>query len=299
MPGLSKLAQDDTSQILVDPSWLAERIGTPNLVIFDATVKLAAPRFDGDYQVSSGHASWLHAHIPQARHADILNTLSDTQSGFGFTRPAPDRLLRELSRLGMGSDRTIVIYDAENGFWSARLWYLLRSIGMPAKVLNGGLKAWQAHGLPVVQGEEPALPPGHIVSQPQHARWANQADVSQILAGARAGILVCALSPPVFSGGAHTRYARRGHIPGSINLPARDLLDKNGLFLPREQLIDKTSVLWRNPLRPVLLYCGGGISACVVALALALLGRKHVSIYDGSLEEWAANPDLALQTRSK
>jgi thiosulfate/3-mercaptopyruvate sulfurtransferase len=47
--------------------------------------------------------------------------------------------------------------------------------------------------------------------------------------------------------------------------------------------------------QPLILYCGGGISASVDALVLTILGRRDVSIYDGSLQEWSADPALPLE----
>jgi thiosulfate/3-mercaptopyruvate sulfurtransferase len=122
--------------------------------------------------------------------------------------------------------------------------------------------------------------------------WAGQADVLNVVSGARAGALVCALSEELFAGTAPTRYARRGHIPSSLSLPARTLLTPGGQLRPLGEL--REAVARIPDTAPVTVYCGGGISAAVVAHALLLTGREDVSIYDGSLEEWSANAELPL-----
>jgi thiosulfate/3-mercaptopyruvate sulfurtransferase len=106
---------------------------------------------------------------------------------------------------------------------------------------------------------------------------------------------VCALSAGLFEGSAVTRYARRGHIPGSLNLPARELFDEHGFYLHTDALEAVLDPLLQTP-EPLILYCGGGISAASQARALTLLGRSNVLIYDGSLQEWAADPRLPMTT---
>ncbi len=118
--------------------------------------------------------------------------------------------------------------------------------------------------------------------------------VEAVMNGERPGTLICALSNDVFSGKAATRYARAGHIPGSISLAARGLFDPAGRYWDPATLEVKLGPTLSSVHRPLILYCGGGISAAADALALTLLGETDVSIYDGSLEEWAAIPSLPL-----
>ncbi|MGO3027658.1 sulfurtransferase [Pseudomonas helleri] len=116
-----------------------------------------------------------------------------------------------------------------------------------------------------------------------------------MLAGERSATLVCALSAGLFEGSAVTRYARRGHIPGSLNVPARSVFDEHGRYLEPKALHEVLAPLLQVT-TPVVVYCGGGISAAAQALALTLVGRSDVYIYDGSLQEWAADPRLPMTT---
>jgi thiosulfate/3-mercaptopyruvate sulfurtransferase len=97
----------------------------------------------------------------------------------------------------------------------------------------------------------------------------------------------------VLRGPRRSRHPARAH-PGSLSLPRRGLLDEAGRFLPREALAARVGAVLDESASPVVLYCGGGIAAAGAALALALLGREHVTLYDGSLEEWSADPALHL-----
>lgn len=283
--------------ILITAEALHRQLHEPGLLVLDASVELPAPRFDGDYRVDSGRQAWREAHIPGARHADLLHDLADPHAGFSFAVPDAARLGVALGRLGVGAARRIVAYDRHDGFWAARLWWTLRSLGIAAQVLDGGFRAWRRAGLPESRGDETA----HSANTPisnflQRSFWARQEDILPIIHDKAPGRLVCTLSAGLFDGSAVTRYARRGHIPGSLNRPARTLFDAHGHYLPPAALAAALGPEVLDGAGPVILYCGGGISAAAVALGLGLLGRAP-AIYDGSLQEWAADPALPMATR--
>ncbi len=283
--------------LLVDAQWLQAHLADPALVVLDATVLLPSPQFDGDYRVASGYDGWLQAHIPGSRHADLLTALADTQAGFSFALPAPDALVQGLAALGAGVDKTLVIYDRADGFWAARLWWMLHGVGIEASVLDGGFNAWRQAGLPEHSG--PAAPIAPVQPWPINQRpqaWIDRVGVEAIVAGQAPGVLICALGAALFDGSAATRYARRGHIPGSRNLPARNLFDAHGRYLPKDALALAIGPTLLHSEGPLVLYCGGGISAAANALALTLLGRQDITLYDGSLQEWAADARLPMTT---
>lgn len=301
--------------VLVDCAWLKAHLEDAQLVILDATVDLPAPRFDGDYRVNSGHAGWAQAHIPTAQHADLLSALAATEASFTFAMPTTEQLLAALAVLGVSDGKTVVIYDRADGFWAARLWWMLRSVGMQAAVLDGGFAAWQRTGGPTASTGQTAVTSAQAGTQPvpgvedgqqslrprllgedaQRLFWVDQAQVESVVAGRTPGTLLCALGKAVFDGTAPTRYARRGHIPGSRNLPARALFDEHGFYLPKDALARLLAPFLHED-GPLILYCGGGISAAATALALTLLGCQQVALYDGSLQEWAADARLPMTT---
>lgn len=282
---------------LIAPQELAELLGSEGLLILDASVELAAPRHDGDYRIDSGRHAWREGHVPGAVHADLLADLADPEAGFSFALAAPAQLQTALKRLGVFGARAIVIYDRHDGFWAARLWWLLRSLGITARVLDGGFKAWVAGGLGVASGDEAFLQAAEAPLLTLDTRlWADLDQVRAVVEGRAPGLLVCALSQALFDGQAVTRYARRGHIPGSLCRPARTLFDEQGRYLPPAALKQALGPALLHGTAPLILYCGGGISAAATALALTLLGHERVALYDGSLQEWAADRHLPMTT---
>ena len=285
---------DDRRDVLIRAEDLARNPGA--YTILDATVSFPKPRFDGDYRPESGLADWERAHIPGSLYADLLGDFSAVDANLHFTRPAPDRLADALASLGVTPDAEIVVYDQGTNTWSARLWWMLRNIGIAARVLDGGLARWTALGLPVETGAGELRAATDRWAQPaDRGLWRDRDAVLAISAGHAPGTLVCALDPEQFAGTATTRYSRRGHIPRSLNLPAKSLLD-DGLLRPDEAVSAEAEGVLAEVERPVVLYCGGGVSACLVALALVRAGFDDLAVYDGSLEEWTADPALPMVT---
>lgn len=264
-------------------------------VLLDATVVLPPAEREGVEPARSGAARFAEGHPPGARHADLLGELADLSRPFRFAHPGGGELLARLARAGIGDGAEIVVYDDGGMMWSSRLWWGLRAAGIAdARVLDGGLDGWRAAGGPVERGPAapaPAATPAQVAPRPW--LFADRERVRRVLAGDEEAQLVCALAPDVYAGHGPSRYSRPGHIPGSSNHPARGLLAPDGSLLPRGVLVEQLAPILDDP-RPVLLYCGGGISASLVALGLTVAGREDVAVYDGSLEEWSADPSLPL-----
>lgn len=280
---------------LVSPAWLDAHLTDPSVVVLHATVELPAPRFDGDHRATSGRAAWLTGRMPGARHADLLRALAEPAAAHSFTLPPPARQYAALAALGVGTESRVVIYDEGKGIWAARLWWMLRALGIDASVLDGGWPAWRAGDYPVESGEAPPPAPAALASSPRPGLWADRAAVEAILAGTRPGTLICALGVASFRGDVPTRYARRGHIPGSRNLPYADLFDAAGRYRPPAALRSQLEAGTTGAVPPPVLYCGGGISACALALGFTLAGWREIAVYAGSLAEWSADPVLPLQ----
>jgi thiosulfate/3-mercaptopyruvate sulfurtransferase len=286
----------------ISVSELADSLaGTTPPVVLDASLELHTPQFDGDYRRSSGRPRWLEAHIPGSHHVDVPSRFSDTTARLNYTHPEPQAIADELARLGIGADTRVVVYDTTGTMWAARLWYLLRWIGMQVRVLDGGLEAWRAAGQPVATGEEPdAAPVAPWTGSVARRAWVSRQELEERAAD-DSRPLVCSLPAGSFHGTDPTRYARRGHIPGSVNVSSRDLFKADGTLKSRVEVIlaydgagVDTAAVGASGTDEVLLYCGGGISASAGALTLAAIGVKAVRIYDGSLEEWSADPALPL-----
>ncbi|MBC7519448.1 MAG: sulfurtransferase [Microbacteriaceae bacterium] len=271
-------------------------------VVFDASYLLAKPDYDGDYRSGSALEQWRGAHIPSSIYVDIQKQFSDPTGATHYTHLHVEALAAELARLGVHQLTPVVVYDTTQTMFAARLWYLLDWIGMNVRVLNGGLAAWQAAGHPVESAIE-AMPIPAASWTPTATRnaWISKEElVARSADDSRP--LVCGLPAGSFTGSEVTRYARRGHIPGSVNVSSRGLFAPEGTVLADAEL--RAAYVAEGVLAPdgnslaseVLLYCGGGISATANALTLAAVGVTAVRVFDGSLEEWAADSSLPLET---
>ena len=262
--------------------------------IFDASYLLAKPGFDGDYNSGPAESDWLEAHIPGSIYVDIARQFSDPHGATHFTHPEPQAIADELARLGVSRHTPVVVYDRTQTMFAARLWYLLRWIGVDVRVIDGGLDAWRAAGLPVQSG--PAVAAEPVDSWPvtgELRAWVTREELAERSA-TDSRPLVCGLPSASFTGADTTRYSRRGRIPGSVNVSSRDLFAADGTVRGEHELREAYVAEGVTGDEEVLLYCGGGISATANALTLAELGVAAVRVYDGSLEEWSADPALPL-----
>ncbi len=280
---------------LITATDLAARLGDAALAILDATVLLTPPQHDGDWAATSGRERFEAAHIPGSVHADLLDDLADHDVGFHFAQLAPHELVARLAALGVGQGSSIVVYDDDRRMWSTRLWLSLRALGVDGvQVLDGGLSAWKSAGLPLAVGPTTPTVALPLVAQARAGVLVDRAAVRDIVEGRTEAQLFCTLTPEAFSGAASTRYARRGRIAGSQSAPATSILSQNDHFLSPRHLRALLATMLADP-RPIVLYCGGGISASLLAFALVQLGREDVAVYDGSLEDWSSDPSLPME----
>ncbi|WP_309714103.1 rhodanese-like domain-containing protein [Pseudolysinimonas sp.] len=279
---------------LVSAQWLADHLGVDDLVVVDASV-VSYTLPNGKPGSLSGHEQYVaEGHLPGAVFADLIDEFSDPDGRFPFTRPDVARFAAAAGALGIGSDTTVVVYDTTLGQWAARFWWLLRAFGHDAAaVLDGGLTAWRGEGRPVERGHvtpTPAVFEG--VERPDS--WVDKAYVERVVSGEEDAALVCSIPPKEFTGEIPSR-ARPGVIPGSRSLPAVRLVDREArTALPDAELRELFAPVLDAP--RIVAYCNGGVAAAAAALQLVRLGETHVAIYDGSLNEWAADPDAPLVT---
>jgi thiosulfate/3-mercaptopyruvate sulfurtransferase len=279
---------------LVESDWLESQLGAPDLRILDCTVKLGP---DG---ATSGRADWEAAHIPGSAFADLIHDLSDpNNTRYSFPFPPAEQFATAMSRLGVGDGTRVVLYDAGPNMWAARLWWMLRAYGFDdAGVLGGGFARWNREGRPV-SSEAPSYPPGQFVARPRPELIATK---DEVLASINSGdrCIINALSPDAHAGRTPPRRGRAGHITSSVNVPASgsdSILDPETLtYLPLDQIRARFKEVGALDKERVITYCGGGIAASSAAFALHLIGVDNVAVYDGSLSEWANDPNLPMET---
>ncbi|GAB3498382.1 sulfurtransferase [Nocardiopsis coralliicola] len=280
----------------VAPDRLARELGSPGLVVVDATTHLSMPE-SGPYTLESGRATYEAEHIPGAYFADLLTDFADPDAGQPWTVPSSERFAAAAGALGIGPGARVVVYDQRNGIWATRFWWHLRLEGFDdVAVLDGGLAAWRAAGHPVTAEPSPAPAPRTFTPHRRPELLRSTEQVAGAL-GDPNTVLVNVLDPETYRGEKHT-YRRSGHIPGSINLPVSEVIDPEtgGFKEPAElRTLFAGAGLLDPGITPVT-YCGGGIAATGVAHALALAGRTDAAVYDGSMTAWTADDDRPLTT---
>jgi thiosulfate/3-mercaptopyruvate sulfurtransferase len=278
---------------LVSTQWLAERLGDPELRIYDPTVHLLPdpPRI---YKVVSGRGDYDKGHIPGADFLDLQEELSEPHPRLKFMMASPERFAAAMSRHGLGPKHTAVIYSQTNPQWATRLWWMLRAMGFDrAHVLDGGLTKWKAEGRPL--STEPArYPPARFEARPRPGLFVGKDEVRRAI-GDGAVCTLNALRRELHDGSAKVNYGRPGRIPGSVNVPSVELVDEQQAYLPPERLRAAFEGAGVSPGRKVLAYCGGGIAATSDVFVLHMLGYDDLAVYDASMTEWANDPSLPME----
>lgn len=275
---------------LVSVQWLAKHLSAPDIRVVDGSWKMpgATPSAREDYEA---------AHIPDAVFFDI-DEIADGDTTLPHMLPSPEKFSAKVRDLGLGDGNRIIVYDGAGLMSAARVWWTFRVFGHnDAAILDGGLPKWLAEGQPV--NSEPPMPRRRHFSA--HLNTVLVRDKSQILANlqTRREQILDARPQARFEGTADEPRPglRRGHIPGSLNLPHASLLDpETKTLLPPERLKALFIGAGLDLGRPVVVSCGSGVTACVLALGLTLIGKKDVAVYDGSWAEWGLPGDWPVET---
>jgi thiosulfate/3-mercaptopyruvate sulfurtransferase len=274
---------------LVSTAWLAERLGSDEIRVVDATWFMPG-------EGRTGAESYAAGHIPGAVFFDI-DAISDPATELPHMLPAADAFAEAAGGLGLRRDLTIVVYDAQGIFSAPRVWWTLRTMGFPEVfVLDGGLLKWRAEGRPVestppqitLSTIEPAFDPS-LVRDLEAVRGVIERHDAQII-DARPG--------PRFRGEVPEPRAglRGGHMPGARNVPWGGLINADGVMRSTDEIRAAFESASVDLDKPIITTCGSGVSASLLALALARLGREDVAVYDGSWTEWGGRADTPIVT---
>lgn len=251
----------------------------------ERTVKLV----DGTYGVSPYGMPALHGyqtgHISNAVYFDI-DAIADHEHEQPHMLPSKELFDRTMSDMGIGNDDIVVVYDQGGVYMAAsRVWWMFKYFGhKDVRILNGGLPYWRARGFEVNDGIS-QVKPSEYNSAPQEWRVVSMDDVIDLLGSETA--IVDARAQERFDGLVEEPRAgmRKGHIPGASCIPFMKLLDgQDGRFVAAETIEEVAGHLTNED--RIISSCGSGVTACILAVALASIGHDKVSVYDGSWSEW-------------
>ena len=274
---------------VVSTAWLGEHLGEPGLRVIDATWYLPTLQRDA-------RAEFRQAHVPGAVYFDI-DAIADRETGLPHMLPDATTFGEAVGALGIGDGDRIVVYGGKYLSASARVWWTFHVFGHErVAVLDGGFPRWREEGRPVESGEaRPAA--GRFTARFRPELVASLDDVRRNLETHRMQVLD-ARSAGRFAGTEPEPRPglRGGHIPGSLSLPYDRLFRReDATLLPAADLRRLFEDARVEPGRPVVTTCGSGVTACVLALGLQLVGRHDVAVYDGSWTEWGGRADVPVE----
>ncbi|HEY1089731.1 MAG TPA: sulfurtransferase [Burkholderiaceae bacterium] len=239
----------------------------------------------------AGERFYLEGHIPGARYLHLDRDLSGAKTGTTGRHPLPDReaFAAKLRAIGLNQRSQVVAYDRQGGPYAARVWWMLRWLGLAnVAVLDGGLAAWTAAGGPLSQHLPPEPQAGDFTPGPALTQ---QIDADTLLKRLGQVRLIDARAAERFRGEVEPLDARAGHIPGASNRFFKDNLDTSGAFKPAAQLRSEfETVLGGMTANNTVQQCGSGVTACHNLLAMVHAGLGESALYPGSWSEWSGDP---------
>ena len=288
--------------MLVSPSWLADRLADPDLVVVDL-------RWD---EQGRGRARYETGHIPGAHFLDWATDLVDPEHPVAFMLAPPERFAATLERCGISDEAVVIAYADAGHSGPFRLWWGCRVYGHEnqVRILDGGLEAWLTEGMPLSR-EVPGPRPASWAPRVRPHLVAGAADVSAarddpdtVLLDSREpeiyrGEAVWFETGPIRAGAdgvAQTPRGelRAGHVPWARSLPWRELYRPDLTMKSADELAGLFAAKGAAPERRAIAYCGVGISASALLYALNRAGIENAALYDAGWDEWGRDPALPV-----
>ncbi len=278
---------------LVDAEWLRSALKDPakRIVVADSRWYPDRPR----------KAGYLEGHIPGAIYVDVDIDLAapvrEDRAGGRHPLPDPRAFAAAMSRVGIGDETPVVVYDDARGSTSARLWWMLHVLGHPVAMLDGGLQAWDG---PLDHGEGQRPEPATFTPRPWPRQAIVDADEVERLRTDPDAVIVDVRAAERYRGETEPIDPVAGHIPGARSVPWTDVVDAaTGRFRSAEELRSRYAEAGLRPghdQRSAIAHCGSGVTACHALVAFELAGIEDARLYPGSWSDWISDPSRPVAT---
>ena len=284
---------------LISTTELAGILDRPDLRLFDCTTYLE-PAPEGvkvPYIAVPGDKTFAAGHIPGADFLDLQGEFSDPDTVLRFMMPDVAQLEAAFGRHGVDANSRVVLYSIGTPMWATRFWWMLRSLGFDnVAVLDGCYDKWKAEERPIETGPAKGYAKAKFTAKLRPGFFVGK---DEVLAAVRdhSAVVLNALGPQFHKGLEPSRYGRPGRIPGSCNVSAATLLDPSTrVFVLLADAEAKFATQGVRKDKRLIAYCGGGISATIDLFLLHRLGYDDLTLYDGSMGEWAKDEALPIET---
>jgi len=276
---------------LVTTNSLARQIDNSNVQVIDASFFVPGGSTLARLKYNEGH-------IPGAIFFDI-NDIADPDSSLAHTMPTEVIFAEKVGLLGISNDDHVIAYDGMGGACAAaRAWWMFRVFGhRRVSVLDGGLGKWKKEHRTIETNATPAPPQSYIAVKATNSIRTSSELLNSLEKSDEQ--IVDARSAGRFAGNEAEPHEglRKGHIPGSFNLPWTNLMNSETQTFKSLDAIENAFEACGVDLdKPFTATCGSGVTACTLAFAACLLGKNNTKVYDGSWVEWGANSNLPISS---